>query len=89
MKLGHRITNILIAIDQLLLSLLTLGAAFPDETISSAAWRWEQQGYRFGHYLRVTIDALFFWEDDHCFNAYLAEAQRSQAPKNIKDRFMF
>ena len=89
MKIGHRITNVLIAIDQLLLSILSLGASFPDETISSAAWRWEQQGYRLGRYLRVSIDTLFFWEDNHCLNAYIAECQRTQAPKNIEDRFLF
>ena len=41
----------LIAIDQLLWVLLTLGKGHPDETIS-AAWRMEQQGKQPLHYLQ-------------------------------------
>ena len=40
----QRILNLLIAIDQLLWVVLTLGKDHPDETISAAMWRMERQG---------------------------------------------
>ena len=40
----QRLLNLLIAVDQLLWVVFTLGKGHPDETISAAAWRMEQQG---------------------------------------------
>ena len=77
----QRILNLLIAIDQLLWVLLTLGKGHPDETISAASYRMEQEGKLAGRILRPLIDALFRpLERDHCYRAWLSEAQRSQLP---------
>lgn len=70
----QRILNLLIAIDQLVHVLVTLGAGHPDETLSAAAWRTEQSGKLGGRIFRPLIDLLFRpIEQEHCYRAYLAE----------------
>ena len=77
----QRILNILIAIDQLAWVLLTLGKGSPDETISAAAWRMEQQGKLAGRVLRPLIDLLFLpLERDHCRLSFEAERDGKQLP---------
>ena len=77
----RRILNILIAIDQLAWVLLTLGRGHPDETISAAAWRMEQQGKVAGRVLRPLIDALFRpLEKDHCRLSFESEVLGKQLP---------
>lgn len=81
MGIKQRILNLLIAIDQLLWVVLTLGKGHPDETISAAAWRMEQQGKLAGRILRPLIDVLFRpLERDHCWRAYQSEAMGRQLP---------
>lgn len=81
----QRILNLLIAFDQLLWVVFTLGKGHPDETISAAAWRMEQQGKLAGRILRPIIDALFWpLEKDHCYLSWLSEVQRSQLPSSYK-----
>lgn len=73
----ERIHHILVALDQLAWVLLTLGRGYPDETISAAAWRLEQQGRRSGRILRPLIDWMFSpLEKDHCRGAYDNEMAR-------------
>jgi hypothetical protein len=80
-----RFLNVLIAIDQLAWVVLTLGKGHPDETISAAAWRMEQQGKLAGRVMRPLIDLLFRpIEKDHCYRAWLSEVQRSQLPNAYK-----
>lgn len=74
-----RIQNILIALDQFIYVLITLGVGKPDETMSAAAWRLEARGQWFGKLARPAIDTLFFWDKEHCFNAMLSEINRTQA----------
>lgn len=74
--------NLLIAIDQLLNVLVCNGE--PDETMSSAAWRMEQQG-RFWGFMRPVIDFLFSGlEKNHCQGAYESELMRRQYAKDFK-----
>jgi hypothetical protein len=81
----QRLLNLLIAIDQLLWVVFTLGKGKPDETISAAAWRMEQEGKLAGRILRPRIDAIFRpLERDHCYAAWLSEVQRSQLPSAYK-----
>jgi len=78
----QRLLNILIAIDQLIWVMLTLGKGMPDETISAAAWRMEQQGKLAGRVLRPLIDAIFYpLERDHCRMSFESEIQRQQLPE--------
>ena len=81
----RRFLHILIAIDQLFWVLMTLGKGYPDETISCAAYRMEKQDKLFGRLARPFIDALFFWDKQHCRKAYLAELFRTQLPITIKE----
>lgn len=74
----QRILNLLIAFDQFLWVVLTFGKGYPDETISAAAWRMEQQGKFVGKILRLVIDFLFLpLERDHCRKAYESEVVRN------------
>ncbi|WP_341649922.1 hypothetical protein [Thauera humireducens] len=67
--------------------MLTLGAGSPDETLSAAAWRTEQDGKALGHIFRPAIDWLFaalFDDLDHCRKSYESERMRSQLPGNYR-----
>lgn len=88
-RLSQRLLHILIALDQLAYVLLTLGHGYPDETLSSAAWRAERNGKVPGAIFRPVIDALFWAvtlgrERNHCENAYLAERERRQLPADLR-----
>jgi hypothetical protein len=66
----QRILNILIALDQFIFSLITLGGSEPMETISAAMWRLETHGKLVGMIMRPTIDTLFWFDPDHCQVSY-------------------
>ena len=68
---GRYCSNILIALDQLVNTLL-LG--WPDETLSSRCYR-----NKISMAVRL-IDLLFFWETDHCKSSYQSEIERLQLP---------
>ena len=77
----QRVINILIALDQFLFCLVTLGSSAPDETASSAAYRLELQGRLPGKVFRPLIDKIMFFDPDHCRKAYRAEINGWQQPK--------
>lgn len=74
----RRILNVLIAVDQLLYVLLTLGHGNPDETLSAAAWRLEKEGRLSGKVFRPIIDALFWFDPKHCQTSYESEVARAR-----------
>ena len=79
--ISRRIKNILIAFDQFVWVLITFGAGYPDETISSATYRYEKKGRLLAKIARPIIDALFYLllrQKQHCRRAYLAEVFRRQ-----------
>lgn len=80
----QRILNVLICLDQLGLSILTLGASSPDETMSAAAWRWEKNGILRGRILRPLIDRLFWFDTDHCKTSYESEINRAHLPREYR-----
>ena len=71
--------NLLIAIDQFINSLI---GGWPDETLSSRAYRWEHDGKR--SWTRKLIDAIFFWEEKHCYTSYLSEREGRQLPPELR-----
>lgn len=87
-----RLTNVLLALDCFLFSLLTLGKAYPFESFSSAAYRAESMGLFYGR-ARPGIDWLFglLGQREHCKTAYenaklnLPADQRG-APMNVDHR---
>lgn len=76
----RRLLNILIALDQMLYVLVTLGHGSPDETLSAAAWRWEQAGKWQGKLLRPTIDKIFWFDRNHCWSSYQSEILKRHLP---------
>ena len=80
----QRLLHIGIAVDQLLYVLLTLGAGSPDETLSAAAWRWEQAGKLRGRILCPLIDALFWFDPKHCRTSFESEVNRLHLPKEYR-----
>ena len=79
----RRILNILIALDQLVYVLVTLGYGSPDETMSAAAWRTEQGGRLLGRFFRPVIDALFWFDPNHCRTSCAAEYRRAQILEEV------
>jgi hypothetical protein len=43
------------------------------ETLSSRAWRMDAEGKPWGKFWRPVIDALFFWQPQHCFVQFSRE----------------
>jgi hypothetical protein len=73
----QRILNILIAFDQLVYTVVTLGYGMPDETLSAAAWRTEQLDRFGGKLFRPLIDMLFWFDPEHCKGAHESELLRA------------
>ena len=71
--------RILIAVDQLLNAILN---GWPDETLSSRAWRWERDGVR--SWPRKLIDIIFFREENHCRESYESEREGRQLPPELR-----
>ena len=79
MKIKTYLLNILISFDQIV-NVLFLGQ--PDETISSRAWRCKDAN-SFWNVMHSLINKLFFFQQQHCFKAYLAELNRKQIQLEI------
>lgn len=69
------ILNILIGIDQLF-NVLLMGA--PDETLSARAYRAHRDNKVFGKVFMPIINTLFWFQSEHCKEAYYAEITRKQ-----------
>ena len=76
----RRILNMLIALDQFLFCWACLGGSDPDETASSAAYRLERVGRWQGRLFRPLLDAIFFFEPQHCEASYAAEGKHIPGP---------
>ena len=76
---GQYIKNVLIAIDQLFNAAI---GGYCDESLSSRAFRWEQDGVR--AWPRRVIDKLFFWEPNHCRESYRSEREGRQLPPELR-----
>jgi hypothetical protein len=72
--------NVAIAFDQLLNTLL---GSTPDETLSARAWRLRLVSPTW-KIAQVVIDALFFWQDQHCKASYFSEWERNQLPSEYR-----
>lgn len=54
-----------------------------DETLSARAHRMHAKGRR--SWPRNLINSLFFWQEDHCFEAYMSEMQRKHLPADYTE----
>ena len=83
----HNLHQVLVAADQFL-STVMCSLLFPaersyaDETLSCRAMRWESCGIR--SWPRRVIDAIFFWEDEHCLSSYRSEQKKKQLPPSLR-----
>lgn len=78
---GQYIKNVLIAIDQLFNAVI---GGYCDESLSSRAYRWEKNGVR--SWPRKLVDALFFWEKEHCKSSYESEREGRQSPPELRSK---
>lgn len=69
----------LIAADQLA---NTLAGGYADETLSARAHRVAEEGGP--EWPQRAINALFFWERQHCVKAYQSEVERRQLPSRYR-----
>lgn len=76
----RRSEQILIAIDQFFNACC---GGWADETLSSRAWR-QRERKRHWAILRRVIDALFFWQKNHCRTAYESERARLHLPPELR-----
>lgn len=78
--MGHRFEQIPIALDQLV---NTIFGGYADETISAASYRKrnESTGWRL---MGKLIDCIFFWQENHCQQAYQSEIERKHLPKEYR-----
>lgn len=68
------IKQIAIAFDQLVNALL---GGYADETLSARAYRTRSP-------LECWLDALFFWDENHCRTSYQSELERRQLPPQYR-----
>lgn len=75
--------RVLIAFDQMLNALL---GNWPDETLSSQAWRWHRDRIR--HWPCKALDTVFgvFGDKEHCKESYTSEVTRRQFPPELRDK---
>ncbi len=76
----------LLAIDQLINTLIYIqgdGWGMADESVSARAFRCHLQDL-ISDRAMTFIDALFFWQRAHCYNAWRAEIERSQLPNQYR-----
>ncbi len=74
------IKHSIIALDQLV-NAITGGWA--DETLSARAWRLRGRN-NWWNFLRQAIDILFFFQPNHCSEAYHSEVERRQLPPEMR-----
>lgn len=72
------ITKVLIGFDQFCNTLMN---GYPDETLSARAWRDSVKGKRLACNI---INKIFFWQENHCYRAYVSELERTQYPKDYR-----
>lgn len=71
--------QVLIAFDQLINALL---GGWADESLSAHAWRQHLEGKRNWPYL--LIDAILFFDGNHCRTSYESELERTQLPSSMR-----
>lgn len=82
LKLKRYCKSVLVSIDQLINAVL---GGYPDETFSSRVYRKSVARQKFWEVLHWIIDKMFFWEENHCYNAYKNELSGKYSPNEIKN----
>ena len=85
MTLLHNLKQLLIALDQLanvLIGMLCGYKSYSDETLSAKAYRLELERGR--TWARKLIDALFWFDKNHCKESYESEVLKRQLPPSMR-----
>ena len=77
MNYPHKIA---LALDQLLNAIL---GGYPDESLSARAFRWDRDGRR--RWPKKVINAMFFWQRDHCRSAWHCEQELRHMPPEYRE----
>lgn len=72
--------QILLAFDQMVNAALW---GYADESLSARAWRNQYKKRRYAVAVKV-INGLFFWQNNHCQEAYMSEKKRRQLPTEYR-----
>ncbi len=75
-----------LAFDQLVNTLAYIkgdGFGMADESLSARLFRCHINGLISARAYR-SVDALFFWQDQHCYQSWISEFTRSQLPKEYR-----
>ena len=73
--------KVLIWIDQGINVILFAG--YPDETLSSRAYRLCRDGNKC--LIRKIIDTIFFLEKEHCYKSYVSEEENRHLPPKFRE----
>lgn len=73
--LNARLLQVLLAVDQLANTFL---GGWADESLSARSWR--ERNDKFWGIARRVIDVIFFFQPNHCEQAYMSEQLRLQSP---------
>lgn len=72
----QRILHFLIALDQLLFTVITLGKEYPTKTIAAWIFDCDRNGSEVAKVLRTVIDFVYKpLRDDHCLDSYLEQTR--------------
>lgn len=77
----------LIAFDQTFNTMIHIsgdGWGWADETLSARLFRCHLQGLISDKPMRF-VDALFFWQPQHCYHSWRSEIERRQLPTMYRD----
>jgi hypothetical protein len=69
-ELRRRCLNLLVALDQLLCCIITLGSSKPVETVSAMVYNLERQRRWQGLVLRPVLDRIFWLDPNHCAKSF-------------------
>lgn len=78
-KIQHWFKQVLVAFDQFLNTLI---GGWADETFSARCWR--RRGHPVWGALRMVVDAILFFDKNHCEASYNSEVSRLQCPPELR-----
>lgn len=76
------VLQVAIAIDQLANA---VSGGYADETLSSRSYRLWRDNHPVGKVLMRVIDAMFFWQHHHCYEAFLSERESRHLPPEFRN----
>lgn len=60
----------------------------PDETVCSRAWRHSLEGHKLSTHFVKFINAVFFWQKNHCQSAWESEILMRQTSNEVREALL-